>query len=59
MDEIACVGAGVGGGPETTTELHVMEYNAAMETPDALGGRKQLKMSTIEWYTTMCGSLHP
>jgi hypothetical protein len=27
--------------------------------PMPLGGRKQLKMSTIEWYTTMCGSLYP
>jgi hypothetical protein len=33
--EIACVGAGLGGGFEHTTELHVMKYDAAMKTADA------------------------
>jgi hypothetical protein len=33
--EIACVGAGLGGGFENTNELHVMKYNAAMNGPDA------------------------
>jgi hypothetical protein len=34
--EIACVGAGLGGGFENTTELHVMTYNEAMAGPDKL-----------------------
>jgi hypothetical protein len=33
--EIACVGAGLGGGFEHTTELHVMKYDTAMKTADA------------------------
>jgi hypothetical protein len=33
--EIACVGAGLGGGFENTTELHVMKYDEAMKSPDA------------------------
>jgi hypothetical protein len=28
--EIACVGAGLGGGFENTTELHVIKYDEAM-----------------------------
>jgi hypothetical protein len=32
--EIACVGAGLGGGFKYTTELHVMKYDEAMRTPD-------------------------
>ena len=33
--EIACVGAGIGGGFENTSELHVVKYEAAMNSPDA------------------------
>jgi methylmalonyl-CoA mutase N-terminal domain/subunit len=33
-DEVGCIGAGVGGGFENTTELHVMKYDIAMKTPD-------------------------
>lgn len=32
--EMACVGAGIGGGFTSTEELHVMKYDEAMETPD-------------------------
>ena len=32
--ELAAVGAGLGGGFETTQELHVMKYNEAMKTDD-------------------------
>jgi hypothetical protein len=31
-DELACVGADIGGGFATTTKLHVMKYDAAMES---------------------------
>jgi hypothetical protein len=34
-NEIACVGAGVGGGFANTTELHVMKYDQAMQSQDA------------------------
>jgi hypothetical protein len=34
--EIACVGAGLGGGFEHTTELHVMKYDTAMKKADAI-----------------------
>jgi hypothetical protein len=43
MDEIACVGAGIGGGFTTTTELHVMKYDAAMESPDAAQWKKAVE----------------
>ena len=33
-DEIAGIGAGIGGGFENTKELHVMKYNEAMQQPD-------------------------
>jgi hypothetical protein len=33
-DEIACVGAGLGGGFNITKELHVMTYKQAMNTKD-------------------------
>jgi hypothetical protein len=42
-DEIACVGAGIGGGFATTTELHVMKYDAAMESPDAAQWKKAVE----------------
>jgi hypothetical protein len=32
--ELACVGAGIGGGFISTNELHVMNYQEAMKTPD-------------------------
>lgn len=32
--EIACVGAGIGGGFNHTSELHVMKYDQAMASPD-------------------------
>jgi hypothetical protein len=32
--EIACVGAGLGGGFANTTELHVMKYGQAWNSPD-------------------------
>jgi hypothetical protein len=32
--EVACVGAGLGGGFLNTKELHVMKYKKAMKTPD-------------------------
>jgi len=34
-NELGCVGAGIGGGFDHTSELHVMKYNEAMATPDA------------------------
>ena len=34
MGEVACVGAGIGGGFVNTNELHVMKYQQAMETED-------------------------
>jgi hypothetical protein len=34
-NELGCVGAGIGGGFDHTTELHVMKYNDAMATKDA------------------------
>jgi hypothetical protein len=43
MDEIAGVGAGIGGGFVTTTELHVMKYDAAMESPDAAQWKKAVE----------------
>ena len=33
-EEVACVGAGVGGGFENTSELKVLKYNEAMKNPD-------------------------
>jgi hypothetical protein len=33
-EEIACVGAGLGGGFQSTKELHVMKYKQAMKTKD-------------------------
>ena len=33
-NELACVGAGLGGRFENTNELHAMNYKAAMKTPD-------------------------
>ena len=34
IGELACVGAGLGGGFDNTNELHVMKYNEAMATGD-------------------------
>ena len=34
IGELACVGAGLGGGFENTNELHVMKYHEAMATAD-------------------------
>jgi hypothetical protein len=33
--EVACVGAGIGGGFANTMELHVMKYDQAMNGPEA------------------------
>jgi hypothetical protein len=33
--ELACVGAGIGGGFEHISELHVLKYDQAMNGPDA------------------------
>ena len=41
--EIACVGAGIGGGFANTMELHVMKYNQALAGSEA---RLQLKRNT-------------
>jgi hypothetical protein len=35
LGELACVGAGIGGGFEHTSELHVLKYNQAMAGPDS------------------------
>ncbi len=43
MGELACVGAGVGGGFEHTTELHVMKYSEAMATKDAPKWKKSVE----------------
>ena len=32
--ELACKGAGIGGGFENTRELHAMNYKVAMKTPN-------------------------
>jgi hypothetical protein len=41
--EVACVGAGVGGGFENTNELHVMKYNEAMKTEDKKEWKQAIK----------------
>ena len=41
--EIACVGAGVGGGFDNTTELHVMKYNEAMKSRDKMHWKKAVR----------------
>ena len=33
--EVACIGAGIGGGFENTAELHVMKYDEAMQSDDS------------------------
>ena len=40
--EIAAVGAGVGGGFTHTSELHVMNYNQAMESEDVEEWKKEV-----------------
>jgi hypothetical protein len=47
--EIACVGAGLGGGFDHTSELHVMKYADAMRTPDV----KKWSMAVYEEYKRM------
>jgi iron only hydrogenase large subunit-like protein len=42
-EEMACVGAGVGGGFENTAELHVMKYDTAMKTRDAAQWKKAVE----------------
>ena len=39
-EEIACVGAGIGGGFSNTNELKVMKYKAAMASPEAKGWKE-------------------
>jgi hypothetical protein len=41
--KFACVGAGLGGGFENTTELHVMKYDEAMKSPDAEQWQRAVK----------------
>jgi hypothetical protein len=41
--EIACVGAGIGGGFDNTTELHVMKYDIAMQSPDSEGWKQAVE----------------
>jgi hypothetical protein len=47
--EIACVGAGIGGGFENTTELHTMKYDEAMNSEEA----EQWKKSVEQEYQRM------
>jgi hypothetical protein len=47
--EIACVGAGIGGGFEDTTELHTMKYDEAMSSEEA----EQWKKSVEKEYQRM------
>jgi hypothetical protein len=42
-NEIECVGAGIGGGFEHTTELHVMKFDAAMKSRDAAHWKKSVE----------------
>jgi ABC-type long-subunit fatty acid transport system fused permease/ATPase subunit len=43
FDEIACVGACIGVGFENTSELYVMKYEAAMNSPDAAQWKKAVE----------------
>jgi Reverse transcriptase (RNA-dependent DNA polymerase) len=49
IHEVACIGAGIGGGFDNTTELHVMKYDTAMKSADA----KPWKMAAKEEYERM------
>ena len=42
-EEIACVGAGIGGGFENTSELKVMKYKEAMETDERENWKKSVE----------------
>jgi hypothetical protein len=42
-NEIAYVGAGIGGGLEHKTELHVMKFDAAMKSSDAAHWKKSVE----------------
>jgi hypothetical protein len=43
IGEIACVGAGLGGGFENTSELHVMKFDEAMKTSEAAEWKKAVE----------------
>jgi hypothetical protein len=43
MNELGCVGAGIGGGFEHTTELHVLKYREAMASKDAMQWTKAVE----------------
>ena len=43
LNEIACIGAGIGGGFDNTMELHVMKYDTAMKSSDAEQWRKAVE----------------
>jgi hypothetical protein len=60
--ELACVGAGIGGGFINTMELHVMKYNEAMASDDKKGWEKAVNKEhnrmvkhdvfhSVEWKT--------
>ena len=42
-NELACVGAGLGGGFENTNELHAMNYKTAMKTPEKKKWKKAVE----------------
>ena len=43
LNEVAFVGAGIGGGFENTTELHVMKYKEAMASKDAKAWKRAVE----------------
>jgi hypothetical protein len=47
--EVACVGAGIGGGFANTKELHVMKFDEAMRGKEKKRGRKQWMKSISKW----------
>jgi hypothetical protein len=58
-NEIACAGAGIGGGFEHTTELHVMKFDAAMKSRDAAHWKNLQKKSIQGWRTMRYGVQFP
>jgi hypothetical protein len=45
-DELACAGAGLGGGFKSTRELHVMKYKQAIKTKKKITGLRQYLKNT-------------
>jgi hypothetical protein len=43
LNEIACIGAGIGGGFDNTMELHVMKYDTAMRSADVEKWKKAVE----------------